>query len=166
MSLHMKSLQYGQLWRHGLSSEPSGQSFLPSHTWLYSTHSCQSLQGLEPRRHYNGVETCFRRHGWTSHLIWPINVVRVAVTHQIPLHTLTSILTQEVTWLCTHVHTWGFIRSIRTVSFPITLLRSTDTHRYRYLRRSREWASERFLLPRAWVCWDVASPRVWLLLVC
>ncbi len=37
-----------------------------------------------------------------------------------------------------------------------------NVKRTRYLRRSRAWARERFLLSRAWVCWDVASPRVML----
>lgn len=36
---------------HSCSSDPSRQSFSPSHTCLYKTHSVPSLHGLEPVRH-------------------------------------------------------------------------------------------------------------------
>ncbi len=46
-----------QRYSQSCSSDPSLQSISPSHTWLYSTHSCPSLHGLEPIRHFNDVET-------------------------------------------------------------------------------------------------------------
>ncbi len=44
-----------QLKSQSASSDPSLQSISPSHTWLYSTHSSPSLQGLEPTRHFNST---------------------------------------------------------------------------------------------------------------
>ncbi len=47
-----KSISPGLHWSsQSSSSDPSLQSISPSHTWLYSTHSRPSLQGLVPTRH-------------------------------------------------------------------------------------------------------------------
>lgn len=52
-----KNIPMLQTAAHSSSSEPSGQSFSPSHTWLYNTHSDPSLQGLNPSLQCRGTRS-------------------------------------------------------------------------------------------------------------
>lgn len=52
----ISSVPFLHLRSQFLSSDPSLQSFSPSHTWLYRTHSFPSLQGLDPKGHFRGNE--------------------------------------------------------------------------------------------------------------
>lgn len=70
----LQSIPFLHLRSQFLSSDPSLQSFSPSHTWLYRTHSFPSLQGLDPRGHFRGNEalaTTLVSETKRKKIIWP-----------------------------------------------------------------------------------------------